>query len=330
MKAMTNATNLHVVLGAGQVGPLLIEHLLAHGVRVRAVRRGAPVVQRPGLTWLSGDLRDPSFAREAVAGAAVVYNTTNPEAYHRWDELLFPLTRGIRSAVMAEGARLVALDNLYMVGRPETSPFPADTLERPCSKKGRMRKQLADELAELQAQGKLVAATGRASDFFGPGAGAMSIAGDHLAKRLASGGAVEVFGDPDLPRGYSFVPDVARGLFALGTSEASWGRVWHLPVAWKGTTRGLLESIGAAAGKKVRLRRVPDALLAVAGLFAPAVGAMREMTYQWKVPYVADDARFVETFGVAATPPDVAVRQAAAALVAMFPARPSVTLSASR
>jgi hypothetical protein len=40
--------------------------------------------------------------------------------------------------------------------------------------------------------------------------------------------------------------------------------------------------------------------------------AAAEMTYQWKVPYLLDDSRFRTTFGVSATPIDVAVQEMAA------------------
>ena len=306
---------LHVVLGTGQVGQRLIDELLQLGLRVRAVRRGAPTMARPHLEWLSGDLRNPSFAREVVRGAQVVYNTTNPEAYHRWEELLPPLVRAIREAATAEGAKLVVLDNLYMLGLPATTPFDEDTPMLPRSRKGELRKQLAEELAVAQSRG-LVATTGRAPDFFGPGAGAMSAFGERLAHQLATGASIEVFGDPELPRSYAFVPDVARGLAVLGTRDESWGKVWHLPVAWRGTTRGLLEGIAAACGKKARLRRVPDAFLAIAGVFNPTLGAIREMTYQWKAPFVVDDRRFRATFSVEPTSAEEALRASAQALVA--------------
>jgi nucleoside-diphosphate-sugar epimerase len=304
---------LHVVLGAGQVGPVLANLLLARGHRVRLVRRGAPTFTRPGLEWMHGDLRDAAFAREACQGAAVVYNTTNPEAYHRWDELLVPLARSVRTAAGQAGAKLVALDCLYMVGVPSKSPFAEDVPMRPCSRKGELRAMLAAELAQAQKRGDVRAATGRAADFFGPGAGAFAFLGDRLGEQLRNGKAIDVFGDPDLPRSYAYVPDVARGLVALGENDAAMGKVWHLPHAWSRSTRELIDGIAGAFGVKAKVRRVPDALLTMAGVFSPVLRAVREMTYQWKVPYVVDDARFRATFGFGPTPEAVALAESARA-----------------
>jgi nucleoside-diphosphate-sugar epimerase len=292
----------------------LAHELVSHGYRVRVVRRGAPDPTLSGVEWLRGDLTDSRFADQACRGAAAVYNCANPALYHRWDELLVPLSRTIRQAAARAGSKLVVLDNVYMYGIPDAVPFSEDMPLRPCSHKGELRKMLAEELFEAHERGELRATSGRASDFFGPGAGSMSMFGDRLAHQLASGKAVEVFGNPDLPRSYSYVPDVAHGLFVLGTRDEALGRAWHLPVAWQGTTRELLQAIASELGTSARLRVIPDALLRVAGLFQPALGAIREMTYQWKVPFVLDDRRFRTTFGVEATPAAEAVRQSARSL----------------
>ncbi len=37
----SGSTPLHVIAGAGQIGPMIAERLLARGYRVRLVRRGA-------------------------------------------------------------------------------------------------------------------------------------------------------------------------------------------------------------------------------------------------------------------------------------------------
>src|SRR5688572_9605728 len=99
---------LHVVLGAGQVGSLLIDRLRRRGHPVRVVtRRGGP--SSPGIEQLAGDVADPAVVAAAARGAEVVYHCVNP-AYDRWDELLAPMTRGIVEGTARAGARLVALD----------------------------------------------------------------------------------------------------------------------------------------------------------------------------------------------------------------------------
>lgn len=320
---------LHVVLGAGQVGPRLADLLLARGHRVRIVRRGEAGADRPGLEWARADLTDAAAAARAAAGAAVIYDCTNPAGYGTWDETLPPLKRGIREAAARTGALLVSLDNLYMLGAPaDGAPLREDTPMRPRSKKGELRARLATELMEAHARGALRATVGRASDFFGPGAGKMSLYGDDFVRRLARGWGAMVLGDPDLPRSYSYVPDVVAGLAALGARpDLSEGKVFHLPVAWSPErwsatapsapsrrasacgTRAFVARFAEILGVAPRTWRMPGWAFRVLGLVSRDVGAVHEMLYQWEMPFVVDDRRFVETFGLGATSVEQAVRE---------------------
>jgi len=292
---------IHTVVGAGQIGRKVANLLLERGHQVRLVRRGPAGSPRPGLAWMRGDITDSAFADQACRGAAVVYNCANAADYHRWDGVLQPLFNGVRHAAGRAGARLVVLDNLYMVGRPESVPFDEDTPMRPCSDKGRLRAELVEQLFAAHARGDVRATCGRASDFFGPDSPLSVIASPRFFARLAAGKSAEVFGDPDLPRAYSYTPDVARGLVELGADERSLGRVWHLPVCHTGTTRELVTAFYRAAGKQPRMHVVPRWMLRGVGLLSPTVRAALEMLYQWEIPYVPDDARFVAEYGVRAT-----------------------------
>ncbi|HET9987310.1 MAG TPA: NAD(P)H-binding protein, partial [Kofleriaceae bacterium] len=119
---MSNA--LHVIFGTGQIGTRLAQLLAARGHRVRMVSRSAKAPA--GIEAVAGDARDTAFAIEAARGAAVVYDTLNP-LYPDWKRDLVALGRGPLAAATAHGAKLVALDCLYMYGAPagpmtETSP----------------------------------------------------------------------------------------------------------------------------------------------------------------------------------------------------------------
>ncbi len=310
---MTN--EVHTVLGAGQVGRKLADELLAMGHEVRLVRRGAPGEARPGLTWLSGDVTDAAFLDEALRGSRVVYGCVNPPDYGRWEGVLEPLMDAVREGAIRAEARLVTLDCLYMIGRPERAPFDEDTPMRPCSQKGAMRARLVEKLFEARDAGRLEFASGRASDFFGPETPLSILLPPPVLERMAAGKSAFAFGDPDLPRSYSYTPDVARGLAILGTRPEAVGKVWHLPVASQSTSRALLERAFAALGRAPKIVRIPRWAFSAVAPFSPTVAAVREMLYQWEVPYVMDDRRFRETLGVEPTPIDEAVRATVAPYV---------------
>jgi nucleoside-diphosphate-sugar epimerase len=299
---------LHTIFGAGQVGLRLAHELLDRGFRVRLVRRGPAGAPRPNLVWMSGDVTDQQFADEAARGAAVVYNCVNPPDYGRWHGVLEPLARAVRGAATRAGARLVVLDCLYMVGIPEHSPFDEDTPMRPCSDKGELRAMLVEELFAAHRRGEVEVTTGRASDYFGPDTPLSVLFNPRSLARLRAGKPVEVFGDPNMPHGYSFTPDVARGLVELGLRDEAIGKAYHLPLAWAGSTRELVSRAGALLGLPGRVRPVPNWALTLVGLASPTARAIREMVYQWEHPYVIDDRRFRTTFGVEATPIEDALR----------------------
>lgn len=297
---MQSESELHVVLGAGQIGTLLAQRLLAQGHRVRQVRRGPAGAPAPGLEWWSGDLSDPQFAKEAMSGASVAYQCVCPP-YHRWPQELPQLVRGTLEGAARSGAKLVVLDNLYAYGKPE-GPIDEETPQNPCSKKGELRARLADEMLATHRRGDARVVLGRASDFFGPGVTLASIFGERYYRRVLSGKAAETFGDASMPHTYSYGPDVAEGLRLLGTREAALGKVWMLPASMSGSTTVALEHMARALGAHTGVTKVPTFVLRALGVFVPAMAEMVEMVYQWEVPFVVSDERFLRTFGVTATP----------------------------
>lgn len=301
---MKNET--HTIFGAGQVGTLLAQHLAAEGYRVRLIRRSAPGDAIEGVTWMQGDANDAAFVDEACAGATVVYNCTNPPDYTRWEGVA-ALYRSIWQGAARSRARLVQLDNLYMYGRPEALPFDERTPERPCSAKGELRKALGDELLKMHADGELEAVLGRASDFFGPDMPYTMVSRPEVLEAIRKGGTVYVFGDPHQPHGYTFIPDVVRGLAVLGTHADAPGRVWHLPTSATGTTRELIDRMAAAVGTKVTTRGIPGWMLKTVGVVSSMARALGEMAYQFEIPYVLDDGDFRRSFGVEPTPLDEAI-----------------------
>src|SRR3954453_20553125 len=114
---MTATPELHVVFGNGPVGTAVVETLLWQGKAVRVVTHsGARKHLSPAVEVGRGDATDPSDTRRACAGATHVYQCTNPRDYHRWPEQFPPLQRGILAGAAANGAKLIAMENLYLYG----------------------------------------------------------------------------------------------------------------------------------------------------------------------------------------------------------------------
>jgi len=300
------SSSLHVVFGSGQIGGRVAQLLLARGHRVRIVsRHPAPP---PGAEAVAGDARDLGFAAEAARGASVVYDCMNP-LYQDWRRDLLALGRGSLHAATTAGARLVALDCLYMYGAPD-GPMSEATPVRPCSRKGVLRAELAElRLGALQ-RGDAHVAIARASDFFGP-ALAASWWGERLFARVRAGKRAECIGDPDQLHSYTYADDVARALVILGDAPDSDG-VWHVPTLPAQTTRQLAEQLGRALGVAIDIAPIPSLMLRAIGVFVPFMRELPELAYQWERPFILDDTKFRTRFGTAPTAIDLQLEAVAA------------------
>jgi nucleoside-diphosphate-sugar epimerase len=306
------SNQLHVVFGAGQVGSFLARRLLEQGHVVRVAKRTPEGIPQ-GAEAILGDAADPSFCTEAARGATTVYHCLNPVySAKAWGELLPRYMENLIQASARAGARLVVLDNVYMLGRPNGKPLSADTPPNPCSRKGEVRARTARLLFDAHARGDVRATAGRASDYYGPG-GAVTQFGDYFWPRVLKGGRGQVIVDPDAVHTYHYIPDVAAGLATLGCApDDAFGRPWMLPCQPAGTLRDLVHRLEGAFGAPIPLQVLPGWALTLLGVFLPVLREMPEMRYQWQEPFVIDDSAFRQRFGVLPADAD----RAAAATVA--------------
>jgi nucleoside-diphosphate-sugar epimerase len=252
------------------------------------------------MECVSGDLSDLTFAEQATRGATVLYDCVNP-AYDRWSEELPGLHAGVLHAAVRSGARLVQLDNLYMYGAPD-GPMNEQTAIAPQSRKGELRARLAEATLAAARRGDVRVAIARASDFYGPGFLRATMFGPHFYDRVLAGKSALCQGDPDQLHSYTYGPDAGLAMIQLGEADDVFGRVWHLPVAPAETTRAVMARFASTLGREIRIRHLPDWVLRTAGVFAPVLREVAEMTYQWKKPFVLDDSAWRARFGTAATP----------------------------
>ncbi len=305
---MTLERELHVVFGAGQVGTPLVAQLLQSGKRVRVAKR-SPAAVPSGVDVVLGDAADTVFCTEATRGSAVVYHCMNPP-YDKasWAALVPRYMDNLIAAASRADARLIVLDNLYMLGPTGGRPMNEDTLMNPCSRKGEIRARAAERLFDAHRRGEVRAAAGRASDFYGPG-GSLTHLGDHFWKSALAGRTARVLVDPDSQHTYHFIPDVVMGLAALGCgSEAALGKAWMLPCRPAGTMRDLVQRFSEVLGRPIRIAGAPRWMVKILGLFVPLVREVGEMLYQWDEPFVVDDRRFREQFQLQPTDPAQAAR----------------------
>jgi nucleoside-diphosphate-sugar epimerase len=281
--------------------------LVARGLPVRAVTRSGAADVPVGVEQVAADVATPEGARQACAGAAVVYHCAQP-AYTKWVELFPPLTRAVLDGTADAGAKLVFADNLSVYGPPE-GPMTEETPQRAQGKKGRIRIEMAAAILRAHAEGRLRCTIGRSSDYYGP-RGTTSTVGDNLMKPLLRGKRARWVGSLDQPHTLNYLEDMARALVTLGEREEADGQVWHLPAAEPLTGRQFLMLTYDAAGLPSKAGVASRPMIKLVGVFNPLVRELNETLYQFERPFVSDASKFQGAFGpFEPTPHQEAVRR---------------------
>lgn len=298
---------LHVVFGTGPVGLAVMRELHEQEKRVRLVNRSGTAAVPQSVEVVKGNASDPASTRQVCQDATVVYNCVNAP-YTDWVEMFPPMHTAILQGAAAANAKLVVAENLYMYG-PVSGSITEALPFHPTTRKGRVRAQMAEELMAAHRAGIVRATSGRASDFYGPGAGSQGIFGDRVIPPLLAGKTVSVLGKLDMPHTYTYVTDFGKGLALLGTHEEALGQSWHVPNAPTLTTRQMLTLFFEEAQLPPRMGSVPDLLIRMLGLVNPTLREVAEMLYEFNEPFVVDSSKFVQAFGDIATPHSEAIRQ---------------------
>jgi nucleoside-diphosphate-sugar epimerase len=282
-----------------------MRELAAKNKRVRIVNRRGKADAVPGVEVVRGDAMDAASTREACKGAAVVYNCANP-AYTEWVTLFPRIQAGILEGAAAAGAKLIAAENVYMYG-PVDRPMTEDMPYAAHTRKGQVRAQMALTLQEAHRAGKVLAASGRAADFYGPGV-LSSAVGERVFFPALRGKAATVMGKLDVLHTYSFIDDFARGLVILGERPEALGQAWHIPSAETLTTRQFLTLVYAELKLPLKVSAAPDLLIKALGLFNPMMHELVEMLYEFNAPFIVDHSKFARAFGDFSTPHAAAIR----------------------
>jgi nucleoside-diphosphate-sugar epimerase len=308
---------LHVIFGAGPVGQAVARELVTRGKAVKLINRSG---QKPdgapdGVTMSAGDVFDVDVAKQLAQGATHVYQCTNPP-YDQWPEQFPMLQANTLEAAASAGAKYLVTDNLYMYGDTHGQPLREDSPYLAHTRKGRVRREMAESLMAAHRSGKVRVAVARASDYYGPRA-VNSAAGDRMFGFAVEGKAASVPGNLDLPHTYTYIDDFAKALVILGERDEALGQVWHVPNAETLTTRQFVTLIYEELGQPPKMSGMGRMMMSIGGLFIPAAREVVEMMYEFEKPFVVDSSKFTQAFGVQGTP----LREAIKTTVAWYKAR---------
>ena len=298
-------SELHVIFGAGPLGKWTARALVELGKDVRMVNRSGKAERIPaGVEVLASDAYDVTRNVDITRGAAAVYQCAQPE-YFEWAEKFPPLQQAILDAAAKNGAKLVVGDNLYMYGQ-FTGILREDSPLAPNTKKGKVRAAMAQAVLDAHASGKLRAAIGRASDFFGPDDHALT---GYTILPAVQGKTANLLGRTDQPHSFTYLADFGRLLAILGTRDEALGQVWFAPTNPPISQADFIKLIEAELGRPVKIMVAGPLMMRFLGLFNKILAETVEMMFEWMDPYVIDSSKATEAFGLKPTPMKQAISE---------------------
>jgi nucleoside-diphosphate-sugar epimerase len=297
-------SEIHVIFGAGPLGRWTAQALTEIGKTVRMVNRSGKMIDAPaGVEIIASDAYDVAKNIEITRDATTIYQCAQPP-YHEWAEKFPALQSAILAAAIANQAKLVVGDNLYMYGR-FTGKLNEDSPITPITKKGRVRAAMAQEILEAQAAGKVCTVIGRASDFFGRYDNAFT---GYTIRLAAQGKTANLLGRVDQLHSFTYVVAFGRLLATLGTRPDALGQVWFAPTNAPLTQAAFIQLVGAELGKPIKTMVGGPWMMRFLGLFNKDMAETVEMMYEWTAPYVIESSKAEKAFGLTPTPLEEAIR----------------------
>ncbi len=302
---------MQTVLGAGgAAGTEVAKALRKFTGEVRLVSRN-PRAVHPDDVLFPADLTEPEEVSAAVQGSEVAYLTVGlPYSTKVWRAQWPKIIENVLSACGKHGTRLVFLDNVYMYDPDHLGHMTEETPIRPVSKKGEVRRAVAERVLEAAASGRVQALIARSADFYGPSIRGTSVLTEGVFKNFSKGKKAFWFVSAENKHSFTYTPDMGRAMALLGNTPEAFNQVWHLPTAgnpWTG--REWIEAIAREMGVGPEYRILSKTVLKILGIFVPVMKEMVEMLYQYERDYVFDSSKFESHFDFKPTPPEQGIRE---------------------
>ena len=288
---------MQTILGAnGTIGQVLAKELLSYTDKIRLVSRNPRKVNESDELF-AADLSNPENVDKAVEGSEVVYLVVGFDyKLNVWEEKWPKLMRAVLDACIKYNSRLVFFDNVYMYDINAIPHMTEESLINPPSRKGAVRKHIAQMILDEVKAGKLLALIARSADFYGAD-NEKSVVMEIGYKNLKKGKSANWFINADKKHSFTFTPDAAKATALLGNTVDAYNQVWHLPTDKNILTgREFVNLFAKELNVKSRVLVMPMWLIKLMGLFVPVLKEMPEMMYQYDRDYFFDSSKFEKRF----------------------------------
>lgn len=283
---------MQTILGSnGIIGKGLAKNLTQYTDKIRLISRNPEKVNENDELF-KADLTNGEQVNKAVEGSEIVYLTAGLKYNTSVWQKEWPLVMSnVIHACKWFNAKLVFFDNVYSLGLVN-GWMKEDTPMKPYSKKGEVRKQIAEMLMTDVEKGNLNAMIIRSADFYGPGTN-NSFANIMIFENLKKGKKAQWLMNDNVKHSFTYTPDAAKATALLGNTESAYNQIWHAPTDKNAITGKEFISITAKEfGTKPKYSVFKRGMLSLVGLFVPEIRESKEMLYQNEYDYMFDSSKF--------------------------------------
>lgn len=298
------------ILGAnGTIGKLLAKELLNYTQDIRLVSRNPKKINESDEIF-PADLTDIDMVDKAIEGSDIVYLVVGFDYNLKsWQNNWPKLMKATIESCIRHRAKLVFFDNVYMYHKSAIPNMTEDSPINPPSKKGQVRKEIAEMLLNALTEKKLDALIARAPDFYGPD-NQNSFLIQVVYNNLLKGKNANWFIDGTKKHSFIYTPDAAKATAILGNTPDAYNQVWHLPTDDHSLCgKEWLDLFNQEMKTDKKLSILPMFLIRILGVFMPFMREMPEMMYQYDQDYFFDSSKFKKRFNFTPTSYQSGVKQ---------------------
>lgn len=299
---MTSTTRILVIGATGGIGSEVAKAALAAGWDVRAMHRRpkkvAAAMANMGVEWVKGDAMRAKDVTRAAKDCDVIFHGANPPGYKKWKQLAIPMLANTIKAAETVKARIAFPGNIYVYGDDAIPVLGEDAPQHPPTEKGNIRIEMEYMLRRTPQPALIV----RAGDFFGPNAPGSWVGGGMIkaGKPISS---VTYPGDPKTLHAFAYLPDLAETFIRLLNNPevaASDFDIFHFAGHTVGGDTGVSfpDALRNAAHiPDAPIKKLPWAMVRVAGVFNETFRELWKMRYLWQTPHRLDNTKLQSVIG---------------------------------
>lgn len=283
-----------LIVGAnGRFGRAAANGLRAAGFETVLFARTASQAHGNDARWVLRDASKATAVAKAAEGCDVIVNALTPP-YSRWAEEIPRFTRSMIEAAKRTGSHILVPGNIYNFGPAMPSVLKETTPQRATGTLGRVRIEMEQQYARAADEGVRTLIL-RAGDFY-----ERKTTGNWFDSQITNRidrGIVTYPGAMESLHCWAYLPDLGRAAAQCCTALDRFAAFDVINFPGHALTGAeFVAKLEQAAGRALKVKRVPWAMVRLLSLLKPDLRGVMEVSYQWRTPHALDGSRFHAIF----------------------------------